>query len=88
MPKRAATVEAVNAALRDAAQGEMARVLGICDRPLVSIDFNHDPRSSIFATDQTRVTAGGMIRILSWYDNEWGFSNRMLDTAEAMARTV
>jgi len=88
VPKRAATVEAVNAALRDAAQGDMARVLGVCDRPLVSVDFNHDPRSSIFATDQTRLTEGGMIRILSWYDNEWGFSNRMLDTAVAMARAA
>ena len=86
VPKRPATVAAVNAALRDAAQGDMARVLGVSDCPLVSVDFNHDPRSSIFATDQTRLTEGGMVRILSWYDNEWGFSNRMLDTATAMMR--
>ena len=88
VPKRPATVEAVNAALRHAAQGDMARVLGVSDRPLVSVDFNHDPRSSIFATDQTRLTQGGMVRILSWYDNEWGFSNRMLDTATAMMRAA
>ena len=49
------------------------------------MDFNHNPHSSIFATDQTRLTDGGMVRVLSWYDNEWGFSNRMLDTAGAMA---
>jgi glyceraldehyde 3-phosphate dehydrogenase len=88
LPKRAATVAAVNAALRDAAGGDMAKVLGICERPLVSVDFNHDPRSSIFATDQTRLTDGGMVRILSWYDNEWGFSNRMLDTTAAMMRVA
>jgi glyceraldehyde 3-phosphate dehydrogenase len=88
LPTRSASVEAVNAALRAAATGEMARVLGVCDRPLVSVDFNHDPRSSIFATDQTRMTEGGMMRVLSWYDNEWGFSNRMLDTAAAMMRAA
>ena len=88
LPKRPATVEAVNAALRVAAEGGLREVLGICDRPLVSVDFNHDPRSSIFATDQTRLTEGGMVRILSWYDNEWGFSNRMLDTAAAMVRAA
>jgi len=88
LPKRPATVAAVNAALRAAAEGGLREVLGICDRPLVSVDFNHDPRSSIFATDQTRLTEGGMVRILSWYDNEWGFSNRMLDTAAAMVRAA
>ena len=88
LPKRPATVEAVNAALRVAAEGGLREVLGICDRPLVSVDFNHDPRSSIFATDQTRLTEGGMVRILSWYDKEWGFSNRMLDTAAAMVRAA
>ena len=88
LPKRPATVAAVNAALRAAAEGGLREVLGICDRPLVSVDFNHDPRSSIFATDQTRLTEGGMVRVLSWYDNEWGFSNRMLDTAAAMVRAA
>lgn len=85
MPKRAVTVEEVNDAIRTAAEGEMRGVLAVTDEPLVSTDFNHDPHSSIFATQQTRLTDGGMVRILSWYDNEWGFSNRMLDTACAMA---
>ena len=84
MPKRDVTVEDVNDAIRAAASGEMRGVLAVTDGPLVSIDFNHDPHSSIFATQQTRLTDGGMVRILSWYDNEWGFSNRMLDTACAM----
>lgn len=84
--KRDATVEEINAAIREAAEGEMRGVLAVTDAPLVSTDFNHNPHSSIFATDQTRLTDGGMFRILSWYDNEWGFSNRMLDTAAAMAR--
>lgn len=85
MPKRCATVDEVNDAIRAAAMGEMKGVLEVSDAPLVSTDFNHNPHSSIFATDQTRLTKGGMMRILSWYDNEWGFSNRMLDTAHAMA---
>ncbi|WP_170479786.1 type I glyceraldehyde-3-phosphate dehydrogenase [Ruegeria arenilitoris] len=84
MPKRSATVDEVNDAIRNAAGGEMADVLAVTDEPLVSSDFNHDSHSSIFAIDQTRLTDGGMMRVLSWYDNEWGFSNRMLDTACAM----
>ena len=86
MPRSKADAESVNAAIRAAAQGEMAGVLGLCDAPLVSMDFNHDPASSVFALDQTRVTEGGMVRILSWYDNDWGFANRMLDMAAAMGR--
>lgn len=85
MPTRSATVDEVNDAIRAAAEGNMKGVLGVTDEPLVSSDFNHDSHSSIFATQQTRLTDGGMMRILSWYDNEWGFSNRMLDTACAMA---
>ena len=81
---RDTTVEEVNAAIRAAADGPMTGVLGYTDRPNVSIDFNHDPHSSIFHTDQTKVMDGRMVRILSWYDNEWGFSNRMADTAVAM----
>jgi glyceraldehyde 3-phosphate dehydrogenase len=84
MPKRATTVEAVNAAIATAANGPLKGILGITEEPLVSGDFNHDPRSSIFASAQTKLTEGGMVRVLSWYDNEWGFSNRMLDTAVAM----
>ncbi|MBJ6371309.1 type I glyceraldehyde-3-phosphate dehydrogenase [Sedimentitalea arenosa] len=84
MPERAATAEAVNAALRAAADGPLAGVLGVSDLPLVSSDFNHNPLSSIVASAQTHVGEGGLVRVLSWYDNEWGFSNRMLDTAMAM----
>ena len=86
VPGKAATVDTVNEAMRAAAaSGPLKGVLGVTDRPLVSSDFNHDPHSSIFATAQTNVSDGGLVRVLSWYDNEWGFSNRMLDTAVAMA---
>ncbi len=83
---RDTTVEEVNAAIRAAADGPLKGVLGYTDKPLVSIDFNHDPHSSVFHMDQTKVLDGKMVRILSWYDNEWGFSNRMGDTAVAMAK--
>ncbi|MEL6584743.1 MAG: type I glyceraldehyde-3-phosphate dehydrogenase [Pseudomonadota bacterium] len=85
--KRATTVEEVNAAIRAAADGPMKGVLGYTDEPLVSIDFNHDPHSSVFHMDQTKAMDGTMVRILTWYDNEWGFSNRMADTAIALANT-
>jgi glyceraldehyde 3-phosphate dehydrogenase len=86
MPTRPATVDAVNDAIRTASlTGPLAGILGYSDEPLVSIDFNHDPRSSIFAAPQTKLTDGGMVRVMSWYDNEWGFSNRMLDTAVALS---
>jgi glyceraldehyde 3-phosphate dehydrogenase len=78
---RATTAEEVNAALQAAAEGPLKGVLGVTTAANVSVDFNHDPRSSVVALDQTRVMEGTMVRILSWYDNEWGFSNRMLDTA-------
>ncbi|PSL18048.1 type I glyceraldehyde-3-phosphate dehydrogenase [Shimia abyssi] len=81
-----ASVDEINAAIRAAAEGELKGVLDVTDAPLVSVDFNHNPHSSIFAIDQTRLTDGGLFRILSWYDNEWGFSNRMLDTAVVMAK--
>ena len=86
MPERETTVDAVNEAIRMAAAGPLKGVLNASDAPLVSVDFNHDPHSSTFATAQTKLTEGGMVRVLSWYDNEWGFSNRMLDTAVAMTR--
>lgn len=85
MPERPATVESVNAAMRAAAEGELAHVLNYDEAPLVSVDFNHDPHSATFAAAQTSVTQDGMVRIVGWYDNEWGFSNRMLDTGRAMA---
>lgn len=83
---RDTTVEEINAAIHAAAAGELDGVLGVTDHKLVSMDFNHDPHSSIFATDQTKVMDGNMCRILTWYDNEWGFSNRMADTAVAMGK--
>ncbi len=83
---RATSVEEINTAIRAAANGALKGVLAVTDEPLVSSDFNHDPHSSIFATDQTRVMDGTMVRILTWYDNEWGFSNRMADTAVAMGK--
>jgi len=89
MTEKPASIEDVNAAMRRAAEtGPLHGILDVTDAPLVSMDFNHDPHSSIFATAQTKLTDGGMLRVLSWYDNEWGFSNRMLDTAVAMARTL
>lgn len=84
---RDTTVEEINAMMHAAAaDGPLKGVLGVTDAKLVSMDFNHDPRSSIFATDQTKVMSGNLCRILTWYDNEWGFSNRMSDTAVAMAK--
>lgn len=82
------TVEDVNAAIRAAAEGPLKGILGFTDKKLVSSDFNHDPHSSIFHMDQTKVLDGKMVRILSWYDNEWGFSNRMGDTAVAMGKLI
>ncbi|SDG00953.1 glyceraldehyde 3-phosphate dehydrogenase [Celeribacter baekdonensis] len=85
---RDTTVEEVNATIRAAANGPMKGVLGFTDHPNVSADFNHDPHSSVFHMDQTKVMDGRMVRILSWYDNEWGFSNRMSDTAVAMGALI
>ncbi len=84
MPKKAVTAETLNAAMKEASEGALKGVLSYEDEPLVSIDFNHDPHSSCFAAAQTKVTDGGMVRVVSWYDNEWGFSNRMNDTARVM----
>jgi len=84
--KRETTPEEINAAIKAAADGPLKGVLGYTDQPNVSCDFNHDPRSSIFHLDQTRVMDGTFVRVLSWYDNEWGFSNRMSDTAVAMSK--
>lgn len=83
---RETSVEEINAAIAKAADGPLKGILGVTDEKLVSMDFNHDPHSSIFATDQTKVMEGTMCRILTWYDNEWGFSNRMSDTAVAMGK--
>lgn len=87
--KKSTTVAEVNEAIRAAATtGPLKGILGFTEQPNVSVDFNHDPHSSIFHMDQTKVLDGTMVRILSWYDNEWGFSNRMSDTAVAMGKLI
>jgi glyceraldehyde 3-phosphate dehydrogenase len=84
LAKKNTTVEEINAAIQKAVEGPLKGILGSYDIPLVSSDFNHDPHSSIFALHETKVIEGNLVRVLSWYDNEWGFSNRMSDTAVAM----
>jgi glyceraldehyde 3-phosphate dehydrogenase len=88
-PSRDTSVEEVNAALKAASEsGPLAGVLDYTDEPLVSIDFNHNPASSTVDSLETAVLEGKLVRVVSWYDNEWGFSNRMVDTAAAMARLI
>ena len=87
-PKRDTTVEEVNALLKAAADGPMKGVLGYTDEPLVSIDFNHDAHSSTIDSLETTVLDGKLVRVLSWYDNEWGFSNRMVDTAGVIGKLL
>ena len=88
LAKRPTTVAEINAAIKAAADGELAGILGYTEEPLVSSDFNHDPHSSVFHMDQTKVMDGTFVRVMSWYDNEWGFSNRMADTAVAMGKLI
>ncbi|MEQ8493733.1 MAG: erythrose-4-phosphate dehydrogenase, partial [Gammaproteobacteria bacterium] len=83
---RATSAEEIGDILRAASEGELKGVLAFNDEPLVSIDFNHNPHSSIFESSQTKVIDGTMVKVLAWYDNEWGFSNRMLDTTIAMMK--
>jgi glyceraldehyde 3-phosphate dehydrogenase len=83
---RAVTVEEVNAIVKEAAAGHMGAVLSYDPEPKVSIDFNHTTHSCIFAPDQTKVVGGRTVRVLAWYDNEWGFSARMADVAAALGR--
>ncbi len=85
---RATSVEEINEAIIAASNGKLKGVLGFTNQPNVSIDFNHDSHSSVFALDQTKVMEGTFCRILTWYDNEWGFSNRMSDTAVAMGKLI
>jgi len=85
-PKRDTTKEEVNALLKAAAEGPLKGVLGYSDEPLVSIDYNHCPNSSTIDSLETAVIDGKLVRVLSWYDNEWGFSNRMVDTTGALAK--
>ena len=82
------TVDDVNNAIISAADRALKNILGYYKEPLVSNDFNHDPHSSIFALNETKVIGGNLVRIMTWYDNEWGFSNRMLDTAAVMGRFI
>ena len=84
--KRATTKDEINAAVKRAASQELKGILGFTDAHNVSSDFNHDPHSSVFHMDQTKVMDGTLVRVMSWYDNEWGFSNRMVDTAVAMGK--
>ena len=86
--KRTTTKDEVNGAVKRAADQQMKGILGYTTQPNVSIDFNHDPHSSVFHMDQTKVMDGTFVRVMSWYDNEWGFSNRMADTAVAMGRLI
>ena len=86
--KKPVTVDEVNKALVAAADGSLNGILAYTDEPLVSIDMNHNPASSTFALDQTKVIEGNLVRVMSWYDNEWGFSNRMSDTAVAFGKTI
>ena len=86
--KRATSVEEINTAIKSASEGRLKGILGYTLDPNVSIDFNHNPHSSTFHMDQTKVVEGTFVRILSWYDNEWGFSNRMSDTAVAMSKFI
>ena len=86
--ERETTTEEVNAILKSASDGAMKGVLGTNERPLVSIDFNHDPHSSIADLTQTHVMNGRLVRVLAWYDNEWGFSCRMLDNAAEIGKTL
>ncbi|PCI01933.1 MAG: type I glyceraldehyde-3-phosphate dehydrogenase [Alphaproteobacteria bacterium] len=81
---RSTSVEEVNEAIQNASNGALKGILGCYDEPLVSTDFNHNPHSSIFSLEGTKVMDGNFVRVMSWYDNEWGFSNRMLDTAAVM----
>ncbi len=87
--KRTVTADEINAAIKTAAaEGPLKGILAVNERPLVSCDFNHNPASSTFDIGETKVIDGTFVRVLSWYDNEWGFSNRMLDTAAAMAKLI
>lgn len=81
---RPTSKDEIDAAIREAAEGALKGILGINTKPLVSVDFNHDPRSSVYDATQTRVMGGTLVKVLSWYDNEWGFSNRMLDMTVAL----
>lgn len=81
---RATSKDEIDATVREASEGALKGILGVNSKPLVSVDFNHSPLSSIYDATQTRVMGGTLVKVLSWYDNEWGFSNRMLDMTQAL----
>jgi glyceraldehyde 3-phosphate dehydrogenase len=83
---RETSKDEIDALVREASEGALKNILGINTKPLVSVDFNHDPRSSVYDSTQTRVMGGTLVKVLAWYDNEWGFSNRMLDMTVAMMK--
>jgi len=85
-PKRATTADEINALVKAAAAGPLKGVLAYTEAPLVSVDYNHDPASSTYDATLTKVIDGTIVKVCAWYDNEWGFSNRMLDTALAWSK--
>jgi glyceraldehyde 3-phosphate dehydrogenase len=85
-PKRATTIDEINTLVKNAANGALKGVLAYTEAPLVSVDYNHDPASSTYDATLTKIIDGNLVKVCSWYDNEWGFSNRMLDTALAWSR--
>src|SRR6266851_3962498 len=86
--RRATSKDEINGAVKRAAEQQLKGILGYTEAPNVSSDFNHDPHSAVFHMDQTKVMDGTLVRVMAWYDNEWGFSNRMIDTAVAMGKLV
>ena len=88
VPKADVKVSDINQAVIDASDGKLNGILGYNEAPLVSVDFNHNPLSSVFDIPETQVIENKFVRILSWYDNEWGFSNRMIDTAKAIGKLM
>ena len=86
--RRATSKDEINSAVKRASEQQLKGILGYTEAPNVSSDFNHDSHSSVFAIDQTKVMDGTLVRVMSWYDNEWGFSNRMIDTAVAMGKLI
>ena len=85
-PARATTIEEINTLVKTAAAGPLKGVLAYTEAPLVSVDYNHDPASSTYDATLTKIIDGKLVKVCAWYDNEWGFSNRMLDTAIAWSR--
>ena len=86
--EREASADQINEAFRKAAEGPMAGILDITDEPLVSIDFRGNPHSSIIDADNTKVLGGNLVKVLAWYDNEWGYANRVADLARLVASSL